>query len=102
MTVLLNNVNVDTTSTTIRGEGGTAYIEVTADNFGGGAVYIETSRVNANKWVTVKRPSTGIPPPDLAISFNTVELVELSSDFELRLRLAGSSGASNVRGEVFQ
>ena len=102
MTVLLDNVSVDTVSQSYRGNGGPVYIEVYADSFGGGRVVFETSRVGADKWVYVYQPSSSSPPPALQINYNDVISIELPVGFELRASLIESFGASNVRVEVLQ
>lgn len=100
MTVLLNNVSVDTVSDAYRGYGGPIYVEVYADSFGGGTIFFETSRVGTNKWVPIYQPSISSPPSTLQVNYNDVISFELPVGFELRASLTGSSGASNVRVEV--
>lgn len=102
MTVLLDNVNVDTISDVYDGNGGPAVLVIHADDFGGGKVFIETSRRGANKWITIKKPSTIEPPPDLGVDWDDNIEIALPIGLELRVQLLGSTTASNVRVEVLQ
>lgn len=102
MTVLLDNVSVDTTSSIIKGIGGVVTLVITADDFGGGYLYIEYSRSGSGMWIIETLPTVTLPPPDFQVNYNKILSIELPIGIEMRVRLAGSAGASNVRVEVLQ
>jgi hypothetical protein len=94
MTVLLNNVDVDTDSVVLTSQGGPLYLNVRGDDYGGGTVTVEVRSMN---------------DPDAR--WNAVLNATFTADFsgprgnvppgvQLRATLTGSTGASNVFAEV--
>ena len=92
--ILLDNVDVNSTSTTILGDGGPRVIFIRADDFGGGTVRFQTA-----------------PPGDIAIRFRdlfnsvTKEETEIKVDYlppgtHFRVILSRTRNASNVFVEI--
>ncbi len=94
MTILLDNVSVDTTSTKTLGDGGPKIVFIRADDFGGGVVRIFIA-----------------PPSDSLERFERLKDGQFACDAEvhidylppatkIRVSLVASSGAENVYVEI--
>ena len=92
MTVLLDNVNVDTTSDEEKSDGGNRVLVVRADNFGGGNVQIQVRSNNDSRFLLVTGASFATD--------DTKILNSTKSGLTYRAVLSGSSGASNVFVEL--
>lgn len=99
MTILLNNVSVDTTSDTFESKGGTGVAIIRGDNYGGGTVTIEmASKSDPN--APVFRFST--LPDGSVTADDTVKLDYMPVGTLIRAVLTGSSGANDVFVEILQ
>ncbi len=89
---LLDNVDVDTTSSEVRFGGGSKVLIVRADNFGGGTVTLEgkSSNDSANRFASIQEFTED----------GTVKIQSTGPSFVFRAVLSGSSGASNVYVEL--
>lgn len=94
MTVLLNNVDVDTTSAEFKPSGGIAMAIIRGDSFGGGTVNIEIASTADNRFATF---------PNASFTANgTIKLDYLPVGTIIRADFTGSTGASNVFVEILQ
>ncbi|MGR3179846.1 MAG: hypothetical protein ACUZ8E_17540 [Candidatus Anammoxibacter sp.] len=98
MTVLLDNVSIDTNSPAQDGDGKERVFLITATSFGSGSVTIQTSeKITTPIWVDADEGGT-----PLAITVNrSVKLDPLPSGMQFRAVLQDSTGASNVKVVVF-
>ena len=90
MTILLNNVNVDTVGEIFTFSGGSKVLFIRADNFGGGTLTIEAADPSdpSERFATLDGG---------AFTLNGTKIIESTvPGMKFRAVLAGSSGASNV------
>ena len=97
MTILLNNVSVNTTSAEFLSEGGSAIINIRADDFDGASLAIETASDNDSLDRFVVLPS-GTFTID-----SSVKIDYLPQGVKLRADLTGAGGStSNVFVDILQ
>ena len=98
MTVILNNVSVDTEGGAENGNGGPRVFLITATDFGGGTVTIQTAEmIDTPIWVDVDESGT-----PLAVTENrSVKIDFLAVGMQFRAVLEGSTGADKVKVVVF-
>ncbi len=96
MTILLDNVSVDTDGTPVKFNGGPGVIYVRGDNFGGGTVDIQiaTGDDSALRF--------GVLADGSFTGEGTVKIDYLATGSRLKAVLSGSTGASNVFVAVSQ
>ena len=93
MTILLNNVDVNTVSTEkYKGDGSSAIAFVRGDDFGGGQVEISMSPTNDPRFTGM---NNGVFTQD-----DQVRIDYVPPGAEIRAELSGSTGASNVFVEI--
>ena len=96
MTILLDNVAVDTTSAVFDSKGGIAVVNIRGTDFGGGTVTIETASANdsLSRFLTLT---------DGSFTANaSVKLDYLPLGTEVRAVLTGSTGADDVFVDILQ
>lgn len=100
MTVLLDNVSVDTEGPFIAGEGSERQILVTADDFGTGSVKFQLSRTVTDSPVAF---ATDLNGTVLDINSNrAVNIGPIPVGLQLRAKLSGTDAAtSEVRADIF-
>lgn len=96
MTILLNEVNVDTTSDEFRSRGGPALVVIRGDNYGTGAVNIELA-TNADP-----QSRFALFPGGAFTANGSLDLGFLPVGTLLRADLTGSTGANDVFVEILQ
>lgn len=97
MTILLNNVSVDTTSEEFESEGGGAIINIRADNFDGATLEIQTASTED----TLDRFAT-LPNGTFLVDAS-VKIDYLAQGVKLRVDLSGAGGStSNVFCDILQ
>lgn len=100
MTILLDNVAVDITSSPPHiSTGGSLLINIRADNYGGGSVFIEVASPNDPNAPTFR---FAVLPNGTFTTDGTVKLDFLPKGILVRARLGGSSGADNVFVDILQ
>jgi hypothetical protein len=98
MTMLLQNVSVDTDGAGIPADGGTKTLSIWATSFGGGSVTIQGSPDGGTTWITL---TYGGNPA--IFTENTFRLINrLGQGLLIRAILTGSTGASNVNADLSQ
>ena len=96
MTVLLNEVDVDTTSDEFRSRGGPALVVIRGDNYGGGTVNIELA-TDADS-----QSRFALFPGGAFTANGSLELGFLPVGTRLQADFTGSSGANDVFVEILQ
>jgi len=92
MTVLLDNVNADTTSSEIEFQGGSRVIVVRGDDFGGGTVAIEVKSNNDSRFLAVE---------DASFTADGDKILDSTvPGLTFRAVLSGSTSPSNVFAEL--
>lgn len=98
MSVLLDNVSVDTDGPPIKGDGAAKTLHVWATSFGGGNVEIQGSPNNGTTWDAL---TIGGNPAQY--NANTIQKVDkIGQGQSIRAILQGSTGASGVNAMLFQ
>lgn len=98
MTILLNNVNADTTSSTFRSAGGAAIAIIRGDDFTGVTVAIQAASASdpnsTTRWMTLMNGSfTG------EATFN---MTYLPAGLLLRATVSGANAGDNIFVEILQ
>lgn len=96
MTILLNEVDVDTTSSEFRSRGGPALAVIRGDNYGTGTVNIELA--------TDADPQSrfALHPGGAFTANGSVKLDFLPVGTRIRADFTGSSGANDIFVEILQ
>lgn len=94
--ILLNNVDVDTTSEYYESTGGTIIINVRGDDFGGGSVAIEATSRND----PLSRPI--VLTDGLLTTGATMKVDYVPPGLRIRAAFSASTGASNVFVDILQ
>lgn len=96
MTVLLNEVNVDTTSDEFRSRGGPALVVIRGDNYGAGTVNIELA-TDADPQIRF-----ALFPGGAFTANGSLDLNFLPVGTRVRADFTGSTGANDVFVEILQ
>jgi len=94
--VLLDNVNVDTTSAYYESTGGTVIVNVRATNFGGGSVAVEAASSNDPLLRYV------VLTDGLFTAGATMKIDYVPAGLRIRAALTGSAGAEDVFVDIIQ
>jgi len=98
MTMLLQDVSVDTVGVGQLGDGGSKVLAVWATSFGGGSVTIEGSPDGGTTWIVLTYGGN----PAVFTSNIILTLDRIGQGMMVRAVLAGSSGASHLNADLFQ
>ncbi len=95
MTIFFNNISADDVSDETLGDGGPRIIFIRADNYGGGSIEIEIAPPSDPG----KRFGDGLKDGEF-FQDAEIHIDYLPAGTPIRVRLKGSSGASNVFVEI--
>ena len=96
MSVLLNNVSVDTDGAALTTDGGNKTVSVDATSFGSGTVTIEGRRPSG-PWIVLT-----IAGSPATFTANAIRMIDrLGQGMEVRATLTGSTGANAVNVYLF-
>lgn len=99
MTVLLDAINVDAVGNFENGDGSERIILITADDFGGGTVTLELAETKVGSTPVTASDLSGAPQD--VTDNRAFSIGPVPNGMKIRARLAGSSGADNLRVVMF-